>query len=136
MTSIFVRVVILWFIFLPIAFLNGFIREATYKRVVGDLAAHQISTLTAIIALFVVSYFFLKPVVANVPTSSLLMAGVIFVTMTMLFEFGFGHYVSKFPWERLLGDYNIFKGRVWGLFLLSGLLMPYLIKALRAIQLK
>ena len=43
---------------------------------------------------------------------------------TVAFEFGFGHYVAGHSWQRLLGDYNIFDGRVWSLFLLWLLLMP------------
>ena len=38
-----------WFAFPFIGISNGVLREATYKSIVGDLPAHQISTFTGII---------------------------------------------------------------------------------------
>ena len=51
--------------------------------------------------------------------------------MTMLFEFGFGHYVAKTPWKKLFHDYNLLKGRVWSLFLLTDLVSPLLVKLVK-----
>lgn len=47
--------------------------------------------------------------------------------LTILFEFVFGHYVIKNPWQKLLADYNILKGRLWSLLLLTELISPLLI---------
>lgn len=33
--------------------------------------------------------------------------------MTVVFEFGFGHYVMGHSWEMLLHDYNVLEGRLW-----------------------
>lgn len=49
--------------------------------------------------------------------------------MTIIFEFGFGHYIMKNSWPKLLGDYNIFAGRVWSLFLVWITIAPYLFYA-------
>jgi hypothetical protein len=38
-----------WFILVVAAILNGAIREAVYKNSLGELHAHQLSTLTGII---------------------------------------------------------------------------------------
>jgi hypothetical protein len=53
--------------------------------------------------------------------------GAIWFVSTIIFEFGFGHYVVGHPWAHLFNDYNIFQGRVWGLFLLWVLIMPVVI---------
>ena len=29
------------------------------------------------------------------------------------FEFGFGHYVAREPWAKLLADYDVRRGRIW-----------------------
>ena len=47
---------------------------------------------------------------------------------TSKFEFGFGHFIAKTPWKKLLHDYNLLKGRVWSLFLLVELVSPLLVK--------
>ena len=33
--------------------------------------------------------------------------------LTVLFEFGFGHYVTRDSWAALLGAYNLAEGRAW-----------------------
>ena len=113
---------------MPIAILNGIAREFMYKPVVGDLTAHQISTVIACIAFFLLAYSMLKEQVSRATNRTLLLVGAMWVGMTVLFEFTFGHYVDGISWERLLADYNIFYGRVWGLFLLFILMTPLLAK--------
>lgn len=44
--------------------------------------------------------------------------GTMWLTLTVAFEFLFGHYVMKNPWSRLLYDYNILEGRIWILVLI------------------
>lgn len=117
-----------WFLFVPIAIANGILREKTYKLYVGDLLAHQISTIIASLAFIALSYIMLRDKVSGMGMSQLLAIGLVWVVMTVLFEFGFGHYVGKATWEKLFADYNIFKGRVWGLFLLVVLLSPLIVK--------
>lgn len=73
---------------------NTTARELAYKDQVGELAAHQISTATAI-ALFA-GYFWALERRWPLPTSrAALAAGGAWTSMTVLFEFGFGHYVAK-----------------------------------------
>lgn len=126
--SLTVRALETWFMFMPVAIANGVIRESVYKPVVGELAAHQISTVIAVTAFFLVSFFMLRNKVEGVGKGKLFFIGALWVAMTIIFEFGFGHYVDKRPWEWLLRDYNIVAGRVWGLFLLAVLATPNLVK--------
>ena len=42
----YLRYLVAWFPMIILAFANATIHEAVYKRYVGELAAHQISTLT------------------------------------------------------------------------------------------
>lgn len=106
-----------WFVFPFVGILNGVLREATYKKFVGDLPAHQISTATGIIFFGIIFYFIFKKWKIQSLNDAILI-GLIWLTLTMLFEFGFGHYIMGNSWEKLLYDYNIAEGRVWSLFLL------------------
>jgi len=45
--------------------------------------------------------------------------------MTVCFEFIFGHYVAGHSWSKLVYDYNIFAGRIWGLLLVWITTAPY-----------
>jgi hypothetical protein len=47
--------------------------------------------------------------------------------MTVMFEFGFGHYVAGHPWEKLFADYNVLEGRVWSIFLVWVAVLPFVV---------
>ena len=47
----------------------------------------------------------------------LLEVGIAWLAATIVFEFGFGHFVDGKGWGELLHDYNIFAGRLWPVFL-------------------
>jgi hypothetical protein len=107
-----------------IAIINGALRDLWYKNFTGELAAYQVSTVTLILffSLFIGFAFQKYP-----PSSSkqALLVGVIWVGMTLAFEFGFGRWRGN-SWEQLLQDYNVFEGRLWLLVPLWVMIAPYL----------
>ena len=46
------------------------------------------------------------------------------VAPTVGFEFLAGHYVFGNGWERLIADYNVFRGRIWILVLAANIFAP------------
>lgn len=50
------------------------------------------------------------------------------------FEFSFGHYIAKTAWKKLFHDYNLLKGRVWPLFLLTELVSPLLVRVVKNVR--
>lgn len=56
--------------------------------------------------------------------------GAAWTAATVTSEFLFGHYVAGHSWRRLSHDYNILKGRVWVLVVLSILAAAPVIGAL------
>lgn len=108
--------ILLWFTFPFVAILNGALREAAYKKHVGDLPAHQISTVTGIVFFGIIFYFIFKNWKIESAKNAILI-GVTWLGLTILFEFGFGHYIMGNSWQKLLHDYNLMEGRVWSLFL-------------------
>ncbi|PTD93872.1 hypothetical protein C9439_05700 [archaeon SCG-AAA382B04] len=54
----------------------------------------------------------------------LVLIGTFWFILTIFFEFIFGHYVMGHLWNKLLADYNILKGRIWILVLLTTLVAP------------
>jgi hypothetical protein len=61
--------------------------------------------------------------------------GVIWVVLTLAFEFLAGHYVFHNAWSRLLEDYNVVRGRIWILVLMTTLVSPRLCASLRNLSL-
>jgi hypothetical protein len=57
--------------------------------------------------------------------------GVLWVGLTLAFEFLAGHFLFRVPWSRLAADYNVARGRIWMLVLVATLVAPTLALYLR-----
>ncbi|MPZ71003.1 MAG: hypothetical protein GEU71_15980 [Actinobacteria bacterium] len=91
---------------------NGTARELLYKDRVGELGAHYIST--ASLMMLLILYMWLLEQKWPIPNlrSALRIGGIWFV-LTIMFEFGFGHYVDGKTWAELGENYNLAGGHVW-----------------------
>jgi hypothetical protein len=111
------RYLVFWLVLAIIAVANGILREFTYGPYLSNLAAHQVSTVTAIVliggAVWTLSRFW--PIGSRKETWII---GACWLLMTIAFEFGFGHYVAGHSWSRLLAG---------SLFLVWVAVLPYVI---------
>jgi hypothetical protein len=117
------RYTLAWIPMVLIAIINGALRELTYGKALPDLRAHQISCGIGVL-LFGVYTWCLS---LKWPLESMAQAisvGLIWLCLTVAFEFLFGHYVGHHPWSRLLADYNLLAGRLWSLVVLSVATLP------------
>jgi hypothetical protein len=113
-----------WLLMPIIGIINGTIRQYGYMKALGELRAHQVSTLTGIL-LFGLYVWALSLIWRIQSSAEAIAIGIVWLTLTIVFEFLFGHYVMKHPWSRLLHDYNIFEGRLWVLVLVWITAAPY-----------
>lgn len=114
-----------WIGMVALAIINGAVREKIYGPLMRELAAHQLSTVIGIVLFGL--YMFILSVACRIESSNqAFLIGSIWVVMTVVFEFIFGHYIMKHPWSKLLHDYNLLEGRVWLLVLIWTAIGPYL----------
>lgn len=125
------RYIIAWIGLAIIGIINGVIREVGYGKFLGELLAHQVSSVTGII-LFGLFTWCLSLRWRMQSSGQAFTIGIIWLGLTIAFEFLFGHYVMKHPWSRLFHDYNILEGRVWLLVLVWITIAPYVIYRLRS----
>ena len=119
-----VKYAVAWLLMPIIGIINGTIRQYAYSNALGELRAHQVSTVTGIFLFGL--YIWALTLTWKIRSSAEAIAiGLIWLTLTIAFEFLFGHYVMKHPWSKLLHDYNLFEGRLWVLVLLWVTLAPY-----------
>ncbi|MGK7897526.1 MAG: hypothetical protein AB4372_28885 [Xenococcus sp. (in: cyanobacteria)] len=123
MKTIFIYI-LAWLGMVLLAIVNGIIRGKSYGQSMSELSAHQLSTLIAII-LFGIYIFTLTRVFQIQSTTQAFTIGGIWLIMTVIFEFLFGHFVAGHSWSRLFMDYNILNGRVWVLVLLWVFISPF-----------
>ena len=124
------RYILAWLPMVLIAILNGALRDIWYRKFLGELRAHQLSTLTGAV-LFAVYIWVLSRLWPLESGMRALVVGVTWFAMTLCFEFLFGHYVAGHSWRHLLQDYNICAGRVWVLLLIWVTVAPYVFYRLR-----
>jgi hypothetical protein len=119
------KYVLAWLPMVLIAISNGAIREGWYGKHVSELQAHQISTVTGVL-LFGVYIWVLIRLWRPVSAGQALTIGLVWLGMTVVFEFLFGHYVAKRSWRDLLHDYSLLAGRVWLVVLVWVTIAPYI----------
>lgn len=118
-----VRAVAVWFVILALAFVNGGFRELVLVPRLGSLVGHQISVVLLCTAILAVTFF--TGGWLRLPSAgAALGVGLVWLVLTLTFEFGAGHYLFHKPWDALLVDYRIFEGRLWLVVLAVTLLSP------------
>ena len=125
-----IRYVLAWIPMLIIAVANGALRQTTFAKHMTELRAHQLSTLigSVLIGLFI------WLVIRTWPPSSgrqSLLIGLVWLILTVVFEFFMGLVLAQKPLTQVLYDYNVLAGRVWILFLLWLTLAPWVFFRLR-----
>jgi hypothetical protein len=125
------RWIVAWVGASVLGIVNGAIRELAYKDRVGDSKANRISaaTLIALLALYFRALQRRWPLATRQDAMSI---GAIWVALTVLFEFGFGHYVVGDSWEELLENYDVTEGNLWVLVLLWIAAGPAVVRAVAA----
>jgi hypothetical protein len=125
-----IRYIIAWIPMLVIAVANGVFRELTFAKMMSELHAHQLSTVMGSVFIGFYIWAFVR---IWIPSSSqhALKIGLIWLVLTVAFEFIFGRYVMHHSWSRLLNDYNVFRGKLWAVFLIWLTIAPYVFLRIR-----
>lgn len=121
---VFLSSIFFWFVLLVLAILNAGFRTKILQERLGELRAHQVASLTFITLIMIISVVFAALMISLATMIDLWTIGILWVILTVMFEFLFGHYVMKHPWKRLLNDYNLLKGRLWSLVIITILIGP------------
>ncbi len=125
-----IRYVLAWVGMLVIAVTNGALRQTTFAKVMPELRAHQLSTLISSVLIGL----FIWVVIRRWPPSSghqALLIGLVWLLLTVSFEFFMGLVLAHRSLAEVLHDYNLLEGRVWVLFLIWLTLAPWAFFRLR-----
>ena len=118
------RAAAVWLLLLVIAVAAGSARVGLLEPQVGERTAHQLGTL-AVVVLFASAIWLTVPwIEPGLDRGRLIALGIGWAAATVLFEFGFGHWVAGHPWSRLLADYDLLAGQIWVPVLLTLLIGP------------
>lgn len=127
--NIYIQSIGIWLIFAVITVFFGAFREVVFIPATGlngNLARALLLPL-AFLYIIGITYIFLKNTKTSFGSGDLIRIGILWLVLTILFEFSFGGLVMEHPIEKLLADYNILEGKTWGLFLICLLIAPYIV---------
>jgi len=127
MNKIYLKALGIWFLMCIIAIFNGIIRNAVYSPIVGEYLGHIISSIILICIFSLVIALYYNNIKGKYENRDPLYIGVLWLIMTIAFEFIFGHYIVGHSWELLFADYNIFQGKIWILVLITPLISSILL---------
>ena len=112
-----------WFVIMVAAILNGAVRDVVLVPRMGDPIARAVSCITLASAIFGITWLsisWMNPASAR----DAWRIGMVWLSMTLIFEFGACHYLFRTSWQALLADYNVLAGRLWILVLIAALTAP------------
>lgn len=130
--SIFIKAGAIWFVIAILAVINGIFRESILLPAVGQGIALPVSGIILSIIIFMVTYVTLQ-LIGNIDYSTCIFIGVQWLSMTLVFEFLFGHYVAGKPWSDLFQVFNIMQGDLFIIVLLVTLVSPLLVAKIRTL---
>ena len=114
----FLRALAVWFGILLLAVANGAFRDLVLAPRLGDTVARAISSLVLCGLVLLVTWnaiVWMRPLTRGVAFR----VGATWVALTLTFELLLGHYVRHLSWEALLADYDLTRGRIWILVLIT-----------------
>lgn len=117
------RAFLTWLVLVIAAIVNGGVREKLIAPRLGSHVGHVISSVTLSSAILLVACFTIEWI-GPAHSGDAVLVGTAWLGLTVAFEFVAGHYVFKNSWQRLLADYNVFRGRVWILVLIATFTAP------------
>jgi hypothetical protein len=118
-----VRAIAVWGLLLVIAILNGGVREWWLVPRWGASTVHIVSTVMLAALILLTAWLSVRWLRLSLPAEALGI-GVLWLVLTLAFEFLAGHYLFRRSWSSLWAEYDLSQGRIWAVIPLVTLLAP------------
>jgi hypothetical protein len=126
----FLKACLIWLLLLALAVGNAAAREQLFVHWLEPQQALMLSGVSLSILVFLATLLTARWLGLRTAGRCWLV-GVLWLTLTVLFEFLFGHYVAGHSWETLWQAYRLPSDNLWVLVLAVILLSPYLAAKIR-----
>jgi hypothetical protein len=126
------RSLAVWFVMLLAASGNGAIREGWLIPNLGDAIGRAISTLILCSLVLLLTWSTIRWISPR-STREAWMIGAFWVALTLAFEFLGGRYLFGKSWGELAQDYNLLRGRIWVVALVTIAIAPRVCASARGV---
>lgn len=114
-----------WLLLVAVAVGNGLLRDLALAPLFGPVAALAVSGMLLAGLVFLVAFLTL-PAIGRTTAAVYWAIGILWLGLTLAFEFLFGHYVAGKPWRDLTQVFNIARGDLFVLVLVATGCSPWL----------
>jgi hypothetical protein len=121
-----------WLLLILAEILHGILRGVLLVPHAGEFRSSQIGVFTGSLIILAIALTFVRWIGAS-RTSQLLGVGVLWLCLTLAFEFLFGRFVVGASWERLVSDYNVLEGGLLPIGMVILALSPWIAGKLRGV---
>lgn len=118
---------IIWLCFIPVAILNGGLREYLLAKAIGEEWALPVSGITLSVCIFLITWMLLPRMIKAFTSKNGWLIGIGWALLTIVFEFAAG-LAGGSTVSELLAAYNPLSGNLWLLVLATTLLSPIIVK--------
>ena len=118
---------IIWLCFIPVAILNGGLREYVLAKAIGEEWALPVSGIILSVCIFLITWLLLPRMIKAFTSKDGWLIGIGWALLTIVFEFAVGLAGGNTVSE-LLAAYNPLSGNLWLLVLATTLLSPIVTK--------
>jgi len=124
-TSVWLKAATLWLAILLLAILNGTLRELALVPAFGSFAGYVASGIILSACIFLVALVAAAWYDPLTPRQWWFI-GLLWLLLTVIFEFGFGKFVQHKTWENLFAAYTFRGGNLWPIVLFVTFISPWL----------
>lgn len=121
---------IIWLCFIPVAILNGGLREYLLAKAIGEEWALPVSGITLSVCIFLITWMLLPRMIKAFTSKDSWLIGIGWTLLTIVFEFAAG-LAGGSTVSELLAAYNPLSGNLWLLVLATTLLSPIIVKHIK-----
>jgi hypothetical protein len=125
------RAVAAWLLILALAMLNGALREAVLLQNLSRPVASVLSGLLLSSVVLIVAVALARWLKLDAP-SRCVSIGLLWLCLTLTFEFGFGAAVQGRSWAEMLEAYTFKDGNIWPLVLVVTFFAPLVAARIRS----
>lgn len=122
----------IWLVIVVAAIFNGVFRERVLVPAVGVDLALPLSGVLLAVLVFLVTLLLIS-FIGSSKQNTYIYIGLLWVVLTLSFEFLFGHFVVGKPWHEIIQVFNIRKGDLFIVVLFITGISPWLAARIRGV---
>lgn len=130
MTGVLAKGIGIWLIIVVAAIMNGLIREKVLTPLIGSQFALPLSGVILSLLIFIIAFFSI-PFIDESRGKVYLAIGLLWVALTLSFEYLFGHFVVGMSWHEISQVFNLKAGNLFIVAVFASAISPWLVAKIR-----